>query len=109
MLGLCSQLPAADTMGRYLISGIGKDPCKSFIDADKVGRSYYLTWLSGYITALNYHADKTYSIVNKESVDQLEIWLRNYCLANTDDTFEQAVKDLVRSLKNFRKKNLYGK
>ncbi len=100
---------AADVGGRYLISGIGKDSCQSFVDADAVGQSYYLTWLSGYITSHNYHSEGTYSIVNKKSVQDLETWLRGYCFANLDHTFEQAAKGLVRSLEYFKKKNYYDK
>ena len=98
---------AADAAGRYLVSGIGKDSCRSFVDADSVGRSYYLTWLSGYITSHNFRVENTYSIVNKKSVDDLETWLRGYCFANLSDTFEQAVKGLVRSLEYFKKKNYH--
>ena len=104
-----SPLFAADMGGRYLISGVGKDSCQSFVDADAVGQSYYLTWLSGYITSHNYHVEGTYSIVNKKSVQDLETWLRGYCFANLDDTFEQAAKGLVRSLEYFKKKNYYDK
>ena len=100
---------AADMAGRYLISGVGKDSCQSFVDADAVGQSYYLTWLSGYITSHNYHAEDTYSIVNKKSVDDLQTWLRGYCFANWDHTFEQATKALIRSLNYFKKKNYYDK
>ncbi|MCZ6565635.1 MAG: hypothetical protein O6852_05820 [Gammaproteobacteria bacterium] len=104
-----SQLLAADMGGRYLVSGIGKDSCRSFVDADNVGRAYYLTWLSGYISSHNYHSQNTYSVINKKSVDDLETWLRSYCFANLDDTFEQAAKGLIRSLKYFKKKNFYDK
>ncbi len=104
-----SKLFAVDMAGRYLVSGIGKDSCRSFVDADDVGRSYYLTWLSGYITSHNFSAENTYSIVNKKSVDDLETWLRGYCFANLNDTFEQATKSLVRSLEYFKKKNFYDK
>lgn len=104
-----SKLFAADMAGRYLVSGIGKDSCRSFVDADSVGRSYYLTWLSGYITSHNFRVENTYSIVNKKSVDDLETWLRGYCFANLNDTFEQAAKGLVRSLEYFKKKNYHDK
>ena len=98
---------AADMAGRYLISGLGKDSCYSYVDADEVGRSYYLTWLSGYITSHNYHSDKTYSIVNNKSIEDIETWLRDYCYANMDNKFEEAAKNLLRSLEYFKKKNYY--
>ena len=104
-----SQLFAADMAGRYLVSGLGKDSCHSYVDADELGRSYYLTWLSGYITSHNFHADNTYSIINKKSVEDLEAWLRGYCYANIDKKFEEAAKNLMRSLEYFKKKNYYDK
>lgn len=100
---------AADMSGRYLVSGIGKDSCRSFVDADSVGRSYYLTWLSGYLTSHNYHAENTYSIVNKTSVEDLEAWMRGYCFANLEHRYEQAAKGLLRSLEYRKKKNYYDK
>lgn len=100
---------AADMAGRYLISGAGKDSCRSYVDADEVGRSYYRTWLSGYISSYNYLSKDTYSIVNKKTVDELEAWLRGYCFSNVKDTYEQAVKSLMRKLEYFKKKNYYDK
>ena len=104
---LSNVVSAADMSGRYLVSGIGKDSCRSFVDADNVGRSYYLTWLSGYLTSHNYHAEGTYSIVNKKSVEDLEAWMRGYCFANLNHRFEQAAKGLLRSLEYRKKKNYY--
>ncbi len=100
---------AADMGGRYLVSGVGKDSCRSFVDADEVGKSYYRTWLSGYITSHNYYVEDTYSVVNKKTVDELEAWLRGYCFSNMTHTFEKAVKALIRKLKYFKKKNFYDK
>ncbi len=106
---ICSLAQAADREGRYLISGIGKDSCTSFVDADDVGKAFYRTWFSGYITAHNFHAEETYSIVNEKSVQDLETWLRSYCFANLGNSFDQAVKALMRSLEYTKKKSLYAK
>ncbi len=100
---------AVDMGGRYLVSGVGKDSCQSYVDSDEIGQSYYRAWLSGYITSYNYYEEDTYSIVNKKSVNDLETWLRGYCFANLDHSFEQAAKGLMRSLKYFKKKNFYDK
>ena len=100
---------AADMAGRYLVSGVGKDSCRSFVDADEVGKSYYRTWLSGYITSHNYRSEDTYSVVNEKTVDELEAWLRGYCFSNMTHTYEQAVKGLMRKLEYFKKKNFYDK
>lgn len=104
-----STVLASDMAGRYLVSGAGKDSCRSFVDADTVGKSYYRTWLSGYISAHNYYSEDTYSIVNKMTVDELEAWLRGYCFSNMTHTYEQAAKGLMRKLEYFKKKNFYDK
>ncbi len=104
-----SSLHAADMAGRYLISGAGKDSCRSFVDADAVGKSYYRAWLSGYITAHNYYSEGTYSIVNNTTVEELETWLRGYCFSNMTHTYEQAAKGLMRKLEYFKKKNFFDK
>ena len=108
-LSVTGTVNAADMAGRYLISGAGKDSCRSFVDADEVGKSYYRAWLSGYITSHNYYSENTYSIVNKKTVKELETWLRGYCFSNMNNTFEQAVKSLMRKLEYFKKKNYYDK
>ncbi|MGH1537904.1 MAG: hypothetical protein ACRBDX_07635 [Gammaproteobacteria bacterium] len=100
---------ASDMAGRYLVSGAGKDSCRSFVDADAIGKSYYRAWLSGYISAHNYYSEDTYSIVNKKTVDELETWLRGYCFSNIKHTYEQAAKALMRKLEYFKKKNYYDK
>ena len=100
---------AADMAGRYLVSGAGKDSCRSYVDADEVGKSYYRAWISGYISAHNYYSEGTYSIVNKMTIDDLEVWLRGYCFSNTKHTYEQAAKGLMRKLEYFKKKNFYDK
>ena len=106
---MVNTLNASDMSGRYLVSGVGKDSCRSFVDADEIGRSYYRAWLSGYISAHNYHSEDTYSIVNNTTVDELEAWLRGYCFSNMSNTYEQAVKSLMRKLEYFKKKNYYDK
>jgi|GEM_PF-3043595 len=108
-IGASSSVIAADMAGRYLVSGVGKDSCRSYVDADSIGKSYYRSWLSGYITSHNYYSEDTYSIVNKKRVDELETWLRGYCFSNMTHTYEQAVKNLMRKLEYFKKKNFYDK
>ena len=105
LLLAASTVNAADKTGRYLTSGAGKDSCRSFVDADTVGKSYYRAWLSGYITSHNYYTEDTYSIVNNQTVDELESWLRGYCFSNITHTYENAVKSLMRKLEYFKKKN----
>ena len=96
---------AADDTGRYLTMGLGNSSCKSFLSEDDLGAAYYLSWLAGYMTAYNFSEEDTYSILGEtKTVNQVESWLRDYCTVNGEETFESAVRNLLRNLKYFRVK-----
>ena len=96
-------LPAADDTGQYLIMGLGNTSCDSFLSENDTGAAYYLSWLAGYMTAYNHLQKDTYSIVG-ESKDAAHIqsWLRDYCTVNGSESFEKAVRKLLRNLHYFR-------
>ena len=94
---------AADDTGNYLTMGLGNSTCKSFLSEDDEGAAYYLSWLAGYMTAYNFSQEDTYSILGEtKTVAQVESWLRDYCTVNGHETFEQAVRNLLRNLRYFR-------
>ncbi len=94
---------AADDTGQYLTMGLGNLSCKSFLSEDEEGAAYYLSWLAGYMTAYNYLAEDTYSIMGKtKTIEQIESWLHDYCTVNGNETFESAIRNLLRNLKYFR-------
>ena len=94
---------AADDTGNYLTMGLGNSSCKSFLSEDEDGAAYYLSWLAGYMTAYNFSQEDTYSILGEtKTVEQVESWLRDYCTVNGHETFEQAVRNLLRNLRYFR-------
>ncbi len=94
---------AADDTGNYLTMGLGNASCKSFLSEDDDGAAYYLSWLAGYMTAYNFSQEDTYSILGEtKTVAQVESWLRDYCTVNGNESFEQAVRNLLRNLKYFR-------
>lgn len=96
---------AADDTGQYLTMGLGNLSCKSFLNEDDEGAAYYLSWLAGYMTSYNYLAEETYSILGEtKTIGQVESWLRDYCTVNGDETFESAIRNLLRNLKYFRTK-----
>lgn len=108
LISLVATIPlshAADDTGQYLTMGLGNLSCKSFLNEDEEGAAYYLSWLAGYMTAYNHLAEDTYSILGKtKTIGQLESWLRDYCTVNGDQTFEYAIRNLLRNLKYFRVK-----
>jgi hypothetical protein len=96
---------AADDTGQYLTMGLGNLSCKSFLSEDEEGAAYYLSWLAGYMTAYNHLSEDTFSILGKtKTIGQVESWLRDYCTINGDETFESAIRNLLRNLKYFRTK-----
>ncbi len=94
---------AADDAGQYLVLGLGNLSCKSFLYEDEEGAAYYLSWLAGYITAYNQLSENTYSVLGKaKTIGQIESWLFDYCTINNDETFENAIRNLLRNLKYSR-------
>ena len=99
------QADAADDTGQYLVMGLGNSTCNSYLAEDEAGIAYYLSWLAGYMTTYNHLQEDTYSILGKtKDVNQIESWLRDYCTVNGNETFESAVRNLLRNLKYFRQK-----
>ncbi len=97
------RVQSADADGHYLTMGLGNLSCESFISQDEQGAAYYLSWLAGYMSAYNHLQEETYSILGKtKTVENIESWLRDYCTINGNQTFEQAVRNLIRNLKYFR-------
>lgn len=96
---------AADDTGQYLIMGLGNSTCNAYLSEDELGVAYYLSWLAGYMTSYNHLQEDTYSILGEtKDVAQIESWLRDYCTVNGSESFESAVRNLLRNLKFFRMK-----
>ena len=96
---------AADDTGQYLIMGLGNSTCNAYLNEDELGVAYYLSWLAGYMTSYNHWQEDTYSILGEtKDVAQIESWLRDYCTVNGSESFESAVRNLLRNLKFFRQK-----
>ena len=100
-----SSAESADDTGRYLIMGLGNSSCNAFLSEDELGAAYYMSWLAGYMTSYNHLQEDTYSILGKsKDAVQVESWLRDYCTVNGSETFESAVRNLLRNLRYFRTK-----
>ncbi len=96
-------LPAQDDQGNYNIMGLGNNSCSAYVHEYSAHAAYYLSWLAGYMTAYNYTQEDTYSIFSDtKNVMQIETWLLDYCKFNSEETFEQATKSLIRNMKYFR-------
>ena len=104
---LCSSegIYAADESGQYLVTGLGNSSCRTYLSDGKKGQTYYMAWLSGYITRHNQKAYLTYSVAGKKTYAGITQWLNDYCVSNPMDTFERAADKLLTHMHYFRFKS----
>jgi len=97
---------SADANDQYLVMGLGNSSCDSFLSENETGAAYYISWLAGYMSSYNHTTEDTYSVLGAtKSVLELETWLRDYCAFNGSESFENAVRNLIRNLRLFRIKS----
>jgi hypothetical protein len=103
---------SADKDGSYLLVGIGAKTCGAYIEARNASKDsfssidsiYFLTWLTGYLSAYNKFASSTYDITGGKDNEGLMIWLDNYCHAHPLDKFSTGVSALTKELYQTRRK-----
>lgn len=96
---------AADENGQYLVTGLGNASCRTYLSDGKKGQTYYMAWLSGYITRHNQKAYLTYSVAGKKTYAGITQWLNDYCTTHPSDTFERAADKLLTHMHYFRFKS----
>lgn len=86
---------AAEDDGRFAVHGVGRAACADFTRVRAAGSAEYRQfggWISGYITALNQMAPKTFDLVAFETLDTLSQYISNYCQKNPKSTFIEAAR-----------------
>ncbi|MEM1380841.1 MAG: peptidoglycan-binding domain-containing protein [Pseudomonadota bacterium] len=89
---------AEDTEGRYAVKGSGQMPCAEFTRAlaDRTeAATQALSWLAGYLTAINASEDATFDIVSWQSEGMIAQALDARCKANPDEPLAKAVEAMV--------------
>ena len=92
---------ATDSSDNYSVQGVGAQSCGKYIDArrrDEFEEVLFLTWLTGYITAINKQYPKTYSIIGQTDSDGLLLWLENYCQQHPTEKFAGGASKLMNHL-----------
>lgn len=105
LLALSSASFAADKNGNYAIWGSGARSCAAFLnnvgtDKEKVFRDY----TTGYLTAFNALVDDTFSISNKDTMDDIFDFLQEHCELKKIDSFDAALIEYTASKFKSRKK-----
>ncbi len=89
---------ASDIHGRYWIYGVGRQTCKTYLDARHNGgysEISYKNWVSGYLTSVNRSADDTYNLLGQNDFQGAMAWLDQYCEKQPDNTIYMAIDNMV--------------
>lgn len=89
---------ASDEHGRYWIYGVGRQSCKTYLEARKTGgfsEISYKNWVSGYLTSSNRSSDDTYNLLGNTDFEGAMDWLDKHCRKNPKNTVYMAMANLV--------------
>ncbi|MEK0082800.1 peptidoglycan-binding domain-containing protein [Benzoatithermus flavus] len=92
---------AADGQGRYAAHGLGRTPCKHFVEVCEKGSDECKltgTWIAGYLTAFNALNKDTFDILPWQPPELVAQGAFNLCKANPDAALVEAVTQVVRVL-----------
>ena len=56
----------------------------------------YQSWLSGFISGVNYARDDRYDIAANRRVEDIFIWLQNYCTEQPEQDIPLALHELIQ-------------
>lgn len=75
-----------------------------FLNSDSSYKYYimqqrtYISWIAGYISAVNINTDDTYDILGKLAMNSVKLWIKNYCNNNPQKILGNAAEHLVNYL-----------
>ncbi len=90
-------LPAAavDDDGKFLIKGVGTQPCGDYLKFNAADKLVVETWWAGYLTAYNRLTDDTYNVLKGVAPEQANTWIADYCRDNKDKLIALAVHEML--------------
>jgi len=87
---------AADQKGNYAVWGAGARSCHTYNQARAQGdMESYRSYIMGYLTAYDALVEDTYSISGTKTIDEIVLWLDNYCEMKPVHAFDQALADFT--------------
>lgn len=99
LLSLSAQ--AADSQGRYAAHGLGRTPCKRFVEVCEKGSDeckLTSTWVAGYLTAFNALNKDTFDVLPWQPPEIVAEGAFNLCKRNPEAAVVEAVTEVVRVL-----------
>lgn len=98
VIGLSLQIQAADKTGNYAIWGLGQKSCFRYLkDRAAAEDGPYKSYIMGYLTAYNAVTPETYSISRDMNLDEIMIWLDDYCDTNQMHGMESSMLEFIVS------------
>lgn len=93
---LCPQLQAVDANGNFAIWGKGNKSCHNYniargTDQEELFKQY----LMGYLTAFNIQMEATYRIAGRKDINDILIWLDDYCNSKPIVSFGKSLADFI--------------
>lgn len=109
LLALVTALPvrasAADAKGQFGLRGAGLIPCSLYAREEGARGDVYkivASWVDGYITGSNQHADDTYDLLSFETTELILEILAGHCHEHPDDPVFGVINSLFEKLKRQR-------
>ena len=90
------QLQAADNKGHFAIWGKGNKSCHNYnISRNTDEEQGYKDYIMGYLTAFNVQMPETYRVAGHMNLNEILVWLDDYCQLKPILAFEQSLADFI--------------
>ena len=109
-------IEAVDSKGRFYALGVGKRTCREYMEfrekrikdftADDYKRANHVVehWVAGYLTGHNYYVSDTYDVKGNKSIEEIKVWIEEFCRKDQNEYFAEAIIALAAELHDSRKK-----
>lgn len=90
---------AADSQGRSNVHGLGRVPCKRFVELCEKGATeckLTASWIEGYISALNVTTPETFDLLAWQDSSVVGEFSFNICKRHPDAVLIEAINEIVR-------------
>jgi len=90
------QSQAADNNGHFAIWGKGNKSCHSYnISRNTDEEQRFKDYIMGYLTAFNVQMPETYRVAGHMNLNDILVWLDDYCELKPIMAFEQSLSDFI--------------
>ena len=90
------QSQAVDNNGHFAIWGKGNKSCHSYnISRNTDEEQRFKDYIMGYLTAFNVQMPETYRVAGRMNLNDILVWLDDYCGLKPIMAFEQSLADFI--------------